>query len=232
MIVLGLSTSTPRGSVAVADGAGIRAQASYVELKAHGERLFELIDQVCSSAGLRKEEIQAIGCDVGPGSFTGVRVAVAAAHGIAMALGVPTVGVSSLEAMAVAAFRGHPSASRVMAVLDAYKGECFVGVFEQHGAGEARALESFVHASREAVVQMLLAAQVDQRTLVVGQVLASLLPAATSQSTPEAELPHAAMIASLSRSRLVAGDLPREGLVPVYVRAPDAKPQASGRPIV
>src|SRR4051812_25416291 len=104
MKVLALSTSTPRGSVAVVDDGAVLASVAYVDLKSHAERIFGSIDLALAKAGLERSTIAAVACDLGPGSFTGVRVGVASAKGIALALGVPVFGVSSLEVMAAAAF--------------------------------------------------------------------------------------------------------------------------------
>ncbi|HVY47083.1 MAG TPA: tRNA (adenosine(37)-N6)-threonylcarbamoyltransferase complex dimerization subunit type 1 TsaB, partial [Minicystis sp.] len=129
MRVLGLSTSTSRGSAAgaITDGraARVAGHGGYVDLAAHAERVFEAIDAALAAAGLDRSALDAIACDVGPGSFTGVRVGLASAKGIAMALGLPLVGVGSLEAIADEAFRagGLPEDAIVLAALDAKKAE-------------------------------------------------------------------------------------------------------------
>ena len=102
MKVLALSTSTPRGSAAVLEGDRVLGAASYEDLAAHAERLFSAIDEALRAAGVARNAIEQLACDVGPGSFTGVRVAVSAAKGIALALGARVVPVASLEAMAFA----------------------------------------------------------------------------------------------------------------------------------
>lgn len=80
------------------------------------ERLFPLIEEVLANAGLTRSDLDLICVGVGPGNFTGTRIGVAAARGLALSLGIPSVGVSRLEALsrlapgktaAVAAYKGH-----------------------------------------------------------------------------------------------------------------------------
>ena len=87
MKLLALSTATPRCSVAVVDDDRVLAQGGYDDEMRHAERLFGLVDEVLASAGVERGELEAIACDLGPGSFTGVRVGVASAK----------VGVASVE---------------------------------------------------------------------------------------------------------------------------------------
>ena len=104
MRVLALSTSTPRGSAALVRDGEVVAAVAYVDLQGHAERIFEAVDAVLAQAGEPRSAVEGLGCDVGPGSFTGVRVGVASAKGMALGLGLPLAGVVSLEAMAAAAF--------------------------------------------------------------------------------------------------------------------------------
>src|SRR5690606_32392561 len=105
MILLAVSTSSPRGTVAVARDGAILSRVAYDGGTSHAERLFAVIEEALSAAGIGKGELDALACDVGPGSFTGVRVGVATCQGIALGLDRPVVGIGSLEAMAYAARR-------------------------------------------------------------------------------------------------------------------------------
>ncbi|MGQ3295635.1 MAG: tRNA (adenosine(37)-N6)-threonylcarbamoyltransferase complex dimerization subunit type 1 TsaB, partial [Shinella sp.] len=68
--------------------------------RGHAERLMDFVDAALDAAGMTLQDIGRIAVTVGPGSFTGIRVGVAAARGLALALGVPAVGVSTLAALA------------------------------------------------------------------------------------------------------------------------------------
>lgn len=218
MKLLALSTSTPHGSVALVDAGDadrVLATAAHDDLAGHAERLFALIDQVLADARLDKTSISAIACDLGPGSFTGVRVAVASAKGVALALGLPVVGVTSLEALAARAFadgRAKPG-NLVAATLDAKKGEVFLALLDA-------SLEPVVppaHVARGAALHVLTSAAQGRPFTVIGEPL-------LDPSAPP-ELPEAAWIARVGAARLKAvGGVDPAALEPLYVRPPDAKP--------
>lgn len=221
MKLLALSTSTPHGSVALLDALPHTvhelASASHDDLAGHAERLFSLIDQVLKEGGIEKSALGAIACDIGPGSFTGVRVAVASAKGAAVALGLPVVGVTSLEALAARVFgegRARPG-DLVAAAVDAKKGELFVAVLES-------SLEFVLHPSHvpRAEVEAVLAKAAGGRNLVLVGEPAAHLPAETPP-----ELPEAAWIGKVAAARFFSsGGVDPAALEPLYVRPPDAKP--------
>ncbi|HRP79951.1 MAG TPA: tRNA (adenosine(37)-N6)-threonylcarbamoyltransferase complex dimerization subunit type 1 TsaB [Aquamicrobium sp.] len=98
--------------------------------KGHAERLMAVIDAALTEAGATHADLDAIVVSVGPGSFTGVRVGVAAARGLALALKIPTVGVTTLEALArEAAQPGRP----VVAKIEAGRGQAYVAAFSADG---------------------------------------------------------------------------------------------------
>ena len=213
MIVLGLSTSTPTGSAALWGPDGLLAEARYDALELHAEQLLVGVDALVRRAGLRPSDLGAIACDLGPGSFTGIRVAVAASEGIAAGLGVPRFGVASLEALAAAAAAG---ARPVIALLDAKKSEAYVGEFER---GEAAGpFEHLDLAAAKARADRCLA----RGGVAVGDVLHALLGAELPSSASILR-PDAACIARMGRSRALSGGS-TQALSPIYVRPPDAKP--------
>lgn len=91
----------------------------------HQERLAPLVAEVMSEAGLRFEALDRIGVAVGPGSFTGLRVGLAFAKGLGLALGRPVIGIDSLQAMAASADRAGPG----LVVIDARRGQAYVRRF-------------------------------------------------------------------------------------------------------
>lgn len=268
MKLLALSTSTPRGSVALLDaadldgsaeaaaprggalstgarvaasGAGARllAATTYADLHGHAERIFGAIDEVLAAAGMPAAAVQALGCDVGPGSFTGVRVAVAAAKGVALALDVPVAGVMSLEAMAAAAFAGGAAApgDLLVPLIDAKKGEVFLAAFDRPaGAPEMPPR----HLSRDAAFDAVASLAAGRRIVVVGAVAEEIEALRPLAARGEAlDFPDAVFIGRLAIDRLRAaaagGERGRAAaehdpalLEPLYVRAPDAKPTELG----
>ncbi|GFE48792.1 tRNA N6-adenosine(37)-N6-threonylcarbamoyltransferase complex dimerization subunit TsaB [Roseobacter cerasinus] len=115
--VLAFDTAAPCCAVAVLAGGRVVAQAEEPMQKGQAERLMGLCEDVLSGTGLAFHDLTAIGVGVGPGNFTGIRISVAAARGLALGLGVPAIGVSGFDALrfghdgpcatAIAARRGH-----------------------------------------------------------------------------------------------------------------------------
>ena len=133
MKILAFTTATPRCSVVVVDGDLELARGGYDDEMRHAERLFGVVDEVLGAAKLRRDEIDAIACDVGPGSFTGVRVGLASAKGMALGLEIPLVGVCGLAAMADAARQTCPEGV-VVPVTDGKRGELFLAAYDAQGA--------------------------------------------------------------------------------------------------
>jgi tRNA threonylcarbamoyladenosine biosynthesis protein TsaB len=220
--VLALSTSTPRGSAALVRDGETLAAVAYVDLAGHAERIFAAVDAVLAEAGVGRGALDALACDVGPGSFTGVRVGVASAKGIAMGLDLPILGVVSLEAMAAAAFAlgAAGPADGVAAAIDAKKSELFTAAYEASGA-------AFFAPCTRAVGPEAFVLPVGRRWVVVGEIAASVaLPAGVTLARGAAfDLPDAAWIGKLALARFAAGERPDAGVVePLYVRPPDAVP--------
>jgi tRNA threonylcarbamoyladenosine biosynthesis protein TsaB len=228
MKILALSTSTPRGSAAIFDEGAALAAVAYADLKGHAERIFAAIDAALAEAGVARAELSALACDVGPGSFTGARVGVASVKGIALALGVPVVGVLSLEAMAAAAFgeRAAGEGDVVLAAIDAKKNEVFLAAY----AFDAEALRPILSpcccADLSSALPLL---GQPRRVVVVGEIAASVdlraAPRVELARGPALDLPCAVWVARLAAARLAAGaGVDPAVLEPFYVRAPDAKP--------
>ena len=127
-LLLCLDTSTPTARVAVVDlDANVRFSAE-VTADRHAGHLMPLCAQALGSAGLAPGDLAGIACGGGPGSFTGLRVGLAAAKGLALPTGVPLYVVSSLEALALDILASRPGATAVPC-LDAGKGEVYVAAY-------------------------------------------------------------------------------------------------------
>jgi tRNA threonylcarbamoyladenosine biosynthesis protein TsaB len=100
--------------------------------KGQAERLMPLLEEMLAEADIGWADLCAIGVGKGPGNFTGVRISVAAARGLALALGIPAIGVSALEAMALGAARP------VTVMIDARRDEVYVQNFTVDGPGLAQ----------------------------------------------------------------------------------------------
>ncbi|HUS32575.1 MAG TPA: tRNA (adenosine(37)-N6)-threonylcarbamoyltransferase complex dimerization subunit type 1 TsaB [Kofleriaceae bacterium] len=125
MKILGIDSSTPIASAAVLDDGNLLASGES-DAAGHRADLLVLIDRVCREAGVAPLQLDAIAIGAGPGSFTGLRIGMATAKGIAFAAGKPLWGVSSLAALAYPVDKPH-----VVAVLDARRGELYAGVYRR-----------------------------------------------------------------------------------------------------
>jgi tRNA threonylcarbamoyladenosine biosynthesis protein TsaB len=141
--LLAIDTASPIASVALVTDDQVLAEATS-DSRGHRADLLVLIDGVCTRAGVTPRELAAIVVGAGPGSFTGLRIGMATAKGIAFALGRPLWAVSSLAALASHALGDDPELVAV-GVLDARRGEVFAGAYRQtdhriEAAADERAL--------------------------------------------------------------------------------------------
>jgi len=169
--------------------------------------------------GLAWTDLDGIAVSVGPGSFTGLRIAVAFAKGLAFAGGLRVAAVSTLEALACVA--EAPVGARVCAALDARKHEVYAALFEVVSGDRLRRLTSDAAWDPAA-----LAAACDAATIVVGDAPEVYADAfAGVQRRPFAtHHPRGDVVARLGGARLAAGEqVAVAALEPAYVRAPDAK---------
>ncbi|MAE34088.1 MAG: tRNA (adenosine(37)-N6)-threonylcarbamoyltransferase complex dimerization subunit type 1 TsaB [Oceanospirillaceae bacterium] len=95
----------------------------------HAQRLLPMIDDILADSGISRSQLDGLAFGRGPGSFTGIRIAVSVAQGLALGLDLPVCGISSLETVALAvASNGEPT-NKVLAIMDAHMGEVFWGKF-------------------------------------------------------------------------------------------------------
>ena len=221
MRALAIDTSTHRAEVALWEDGVCRARARNLEPSKHAESLLGLIDGLFEPIGWRKTDVDVVVPCLGPGSFTGVRVGVATAKGIAFALGKPIVGVSGLEAMAAALGEHFPALVResdaIVAMIDARKREVFWGAYA-HG-GEA--LGGPGHVAVDRLGDML--ASLPSEKLVVGEIAAELgLAGVRVHRSQETDLPDVVTLARLGvRALERRGPDDLDALEPIYLRPPD-----------
>jgi tRNA threonylcarbamoyladenosine biosynthesis protein TsaB len=139
-ILLGLDTATSATAVALrlADGTTVEARDDPAsgEHPGHATRLLDLIAGLLDQTGLDWGQIELIAVGLGPGAFTGLRIGLASARGLAQSLAVEVCGVSSLMALAQPALTAPPVGApprRVLAVLDARRGEVFLAAYDLEG---------------------------------------------------------------------------------------------------
>ena len=134
MILLAIDTAATLCAASIHDtGRGELGREVRDLGKGHAEHLMEVIALALERAGVTYRDLGAVAVSVGPGSFTGVRVGVATARGLALALKVPAVGVSTLEALAAEARDGVPERA-VLARIDAGRGQAYIASYSAAGA--------------------------------------------------------------------------------------------------
>jgi tRNA threonylcarbamoyladenosine biosynthesis protein TsaB len=177
-------------------------------LRGHQERLAMLVQAVMAQAGLEFSALDRIAVTVGPGSFTGLRVGLAFAKGLGLALGRPCMGVGTLEALAAS----DPGDDMTVAAIDARRGQIYLQAFSQGAALMAPdALGVETAAARLAELQPR------GGVAIVGSgaaLLADIIPSARINLLAA---PDPAVVARLGAGRSAASARP------LYLRAPDAK---------
>ena len=190
-----------------------------VEARSHTASLPALVDRVLADAGVTIGDVEGLAVSIGPGSFTGLRIGLALAKGIAFAGGLPLVGVPTLEALAHVA--DAAPGETICAALDARKREVYAALFVATEAAPRR-VSTDVALAPEALAARLTppCVLVGDAGEVYGEVLgarATLRPFATHH-------PRGGVIARLGAERIAAGEGANPGpLEPTYVRAPDAE---------
>lgn len=213
MIYLALDTANHLCAAALYDGASDTILAENTEDigRGHAEHLMDVIGECFSRAGLEYADIGGVICTIGPGSFTGVRVGLASARGIALGLGIPIIGLSTLDALAQEA----DAAGALVTLLDARREEAYV-----QWRGDINApLPNPGAVSYDLLVEHLDGQKFD----ICGSGASEFNSRIETQYRVLHEL-SAASIATIARLGAVmnANTAPPE---PLYLRAPDAKPQ-------
>jgi len=180
--------------------------------RGHAERLIGMIDHALSECGLLPNDITKIAVTIGPGSFTGVRVGLAAARGYAAALNIPVVGISSLKALS----KKNNVGGSTLVILDAKRDQYYAELFDDHGTTiEGPTLYTKGDALPEAWLHQANLALVGTGA----EAMAPHLPNAAIVSHDAA--PTIADVALLGASMEPDATQPK----PLYLRAADAKPQ-------
>lgn len=228
MHVLAFDTSSAVTAVAVTDGDRVLAQDDRPGEQRHAELLLPRVEAALASAGLELRAIELIAVGIGPGSFTGLRVGLATAKGLALATRLPLCGVSSLRVLA----RAIETRARVaVCALDAGKGELFGAAYRCAG-GELEALIAPLRAEPAAFARVLVERGLPAADLLwcgagarrYSEALAGALGASVTLAEPGHDVPSGAFVAAEGLAlfrREGPSDL--SALEPVYLRGSDAK---------
>ncbi len=228
--LLALETATPTLGVALYQAGRLRAECIERGVRAPSSLLLPAIQRLLESCGCTLDAVDGIALSIGPGSFTGLRVALASAKGLAFGGQPPVLAVSTLAGLAACA---HPAPGPLAALLDARRGEIYAGVFAHAGAHDATLVPESLYTPAE------LAAKLPSATgLVAGEgaddaarQLCALRPDLRRLAPPLFEA-RAVAIARLAWPRFRAGDGGDAGLlVPRYLRRAEAEALQRGSPV-
>ena len=179
-------------------------------VKGQAERLFPLLEELLAEAGLSWRDLDRIGVGIGPGNFTGIRISVASARGLALSLGIPAIGVSSFSAL------GHGLDGKLIASVDARSGRCYLQDLS-HKAAPVMLKTEDAGALLDGAGYRVVGYDADALAASIG---------ATAVSQP---IPVAVAIAQIAASR----DLDQCGRpAPLYIRPADAAPPRDPAPVI
>jgi len=229
MMILGLDTAATACSVALWSDGRVLGQRSAAMARGQAEALMPMVDDlVTGTPGAAYSGLDAVAVTVGPGAFTGIRIGLAAARGMALAAGIPALGVTTLEAVAHAIPEAERAGRTVLVALDSKRADVYAQAFSQNlaelGPPVAVPLGGLAELLRADPGPVLVAG--DAATRVLAALKGSGLEAGESSAPGVAD---AAIVAEITARRWRPGQAvppPR----PLYLRPPEAKvPAAGGR---
>jgi tRNA threonylcarbamoyladenosine biosynthesis protein TsaB len=231
LAMVAIETATETVGVAVRTGAGVQAELTLTGRRRHVETLTPALEHLLQQLGVVPADLGVVAVDIGPGLFTGLRVGVAAAKGLAQSLGLGVMGATSLDILtagaAAAGLRGL-----VLACVDARRGEVFAAVHEVETAAPLLAAHTVrlrvgLFAPGDLAVALGQFAgepvhAVGDGALRYADVLTKI--PGVDPEAPGLAFPPPAALLDLVRARIDAGEPPVEpsAVVPLYMREADA----------
>ena len=227
MTILCIDTATEHGTVAVVRDDGSNASVRWRSAGRHGENLCGYLESALAEAGASRDELSLIGVNIGPGRFTSLRVGLGTAKGLALGLGLPIVGVSSLRVLA-RAIETDVSLVRVP-VMNAYRGDVFAAAYIIED-GDVEELAPALFGPPERVLTQIREAVAGRPIAVGGEGVrphASVIEATLGVKVDGADILDAstpdAIVAEVQYAFRTTGPADLDALEPQYLRPSDAK---------
>ena len=215
---LAIDTSTETASIALVKDSKVLAELTWCCGENHTVELMPNLSYLLSQTGLSLQSVSCVIVATGPGSFNGLRVGVSTAKGLAFALSIPIVGISTLEAQA---YQHAETGLPVCAVSNAGRGEIAVGMYQKKRGGWRQLVVEHI-----TTVDML-CSEIRGKTVVCGEYLPALeqikkhLRQKAVMPTPAALVRRAGFLAELGQQRINAGNYDEPAtLQPLYLRHP------------
>ncbi len=222
MPVLSLDTSAEIAVCLLADDGAVLARRQVAEQRRHAELLGPMLTEVLGEAGVDRRAVTAVAVGTGPAPFTGLRAGLVTARTLAFALGVPVLGVCSLDALAAQAFAaGLPAGGEVLVVTDARRREVYAARYRS--AGAARAAEVVCVDGPLVDHPAALAEQIGEAVVVGAGAL--LYPELLAPAAGAPSVLDVAVLGRLAVARAARGL--EQPTAPLYLRRPDVTPSVS-----
>ena len=229
MRILGFDTATSACSAAVWEDGRIAARRFEPMSRGQSERLMPMVREVLSEAGADFPDLDLLAVTTGPGAFTGLRIGLAAARGMALAGDLACFGVTTLYAVAAGVSETERQKANVLVVLDSKRAEVYAQAFRS----DLRPLSKAQALMPADLAALMANGEGDaDRVLVAGDGAGQVIQALKDKGI-EAVLstapgvPDAATVAAIAAERWSSGQ-PAEPLRPLYLRPPDAKASKNG----
>lgn len=227
-MILAFETATDRLTIALGTTDNIIAETNEDAPRAHLNRLIPAIDRMIKESGIPLADIDYIAVGIGPGSFTGLRIAVSTAQGLAHALDRPLIGVSTMDAIAVgvsvALGESAESDTLIYPIMDAKRREVYTAGYDRSGLRftDYQVLKPQLLAENLSVL--------DKPVLIAGDGLAQYAPAFDRNSygniiSADRSLwpPRASVLIRLAEDKIYKEEVePYYKVLPMYIRLPDA----------
>lgn len=223
MSILAIETASQVSSVAVLKAGRLAAEITMQGRLTHSETLMPHVKSVLQMAGTEQRDVSGIAVSIGPGSFTGLRIGLAAAKAMAYAWDVPLVGISTLDVLAM---HFPVPGVTVLPIIDAQKGNAYTapflfsdGVMQAHAAIAVKPIEQILEE----------VGQLKEEVILLGDAVRKIkkdaaLPAHVHLAPAHMRMPRAACVAMLGAMRLSRGEADNVmNLEPVYIRRSEAE---------
>ncbi len=223
MLILGIESAGSQIGCAIGGHEGVLASAHTGKGRQHAESLAPQIDFVRRQAGIEFSELGVVAVDVGPGLYTGLRVGISSATTIAHALGIPMIGISSLDLLA---FPARWTSRLIVTALDARRGELFTALFRKVPGGIQRIRDPQVNTPQELLAELM---TIEEPALLVGD--GALRYQEIFSSIRRVEMaeqglanPSARSLVQLAHAQALREEfVPSWDIKPIYLRQPDAE---------
>jgi tRNA threonylcarbamoyladenosine biosynthesis protein TsaB len=223
VLILGIESAGSQIGCAIGGHEGVLASAHTGKGRQHAESLAPQIDFVRRQAGIEFSELGVVAVDVGPGLYTGLRVGISSATTIAHALGIPMIGISSLDLLA---FPARWTSRLIVTALDARRGELFTALFRKVPGGIQRIRDPQVNTPQELLAELM---TIEEPALLVGD--GALRYQEIFSSIRRVEMaeqglanPSARSLVQLAHAQALREEfVPSWDIKPIYLRQPDAE---------